>query len=153
MTLGSSIRLSSPVPPMELLDHLTILVGGDPATVKRRGPEAAWDDTGTFQIANCLGQGFAAIVDVSWCPDGPLPVRSKWHDDGEPDWPAGCVAIWLDTNYSYKGPGGESCVQLHQRLAREALAFARKRDPAGTGTCMLDIWGEWWDIDTMEDKE
>lgn len=129
MTLGTTIRIPQPVNPERLLDHLTVLVGGDPATVRRH--------CGPGFTRNAVGQGLAAIVEVAYGLDGPLPGRVHWMGPEEPDWPLACVAVYLDT-YGYRGPNGEDCEELHLRLAQEIATFA-----GGPVWVNIDAYDEW----------
>lgn len=88
MSMRTNIAVLTPLPPLRALDALTVIVGGDPATVERN---TATDDEGNEHIANCTGQGLDAIVVVWHHPDGPLA-----RAEDEPG-PACCMEVGIET--------------------------------------------------------
>jgi len=101
MTMTTSVRINAPINPHRLLDKLTELVGGDPKVVPREERDHHSYE-GVRWLSNPMGYGLMALCDVEWHPDGPLPTRTKWHDDDEADWPAALVECSFDTTYSFK---------------------------------------------------
>ncbi len=147
MTLGTHIRTTAPANPKALLDFLTVLVEGDPATAVRRERPG--------YIANQLGQGFAAIVEIHYGLDGPLQMEGfdyggEFHDEADGPFvpaPAAAVCAELDTAYGYKGPDGETCSQLHLRLATAVAGWVRERHPDADVWWWMDTHDEWWKFD------
>lgn len=146
MTLGTYIRIDQPVPVKPLLDHLTVLVGGDPATAERVEKPG--------MIANRLGQGFAAIVDIDYGLDGPLQleyldVPDKWtveHDEPFTPAPAAIIQVDLDTAYGYRDEHGRGCVELHRDLISATAEWVRERAPSARVWAYLDIESDWWAV-------
>jgi hypothetical protein len=109
MTLTTAIRINHPVNPLALLDHVTMLVGGNPATAKRIPPKLdddPWDRPGVKTWRNEIGQGFQALAWVTFGVDGPIPQDEPDEEDPypiTPDPPA-IVILTLDTPYSWNPP-------------------------------------------------
>lgn len=90
MTLTTYVAVIDPVNPRTVLDALTEMVGGDPATVKR----TQWDDERSVRLGNTAMQGLDALCWVRYSEDGPL-----MRDEDE-DGPACCVQLAFDLPYS-----------------------------------------------------
>lgn len=113
MTMTTSVRINAPINPTRALDWITEQVGGDPATALRYDARDSYRDDGTKRIGNQIGQGFKALCDVTFHPDGPLPTRTECHEDDEPDWPAAIIEVSFDTAYGYSDEQGRRCGDLH----------------------------------------
>lgn len=130
MTLHSRIRISDPIDVVQLLDDATRAVGGDPATARRYDtrtmePERLRyysDAPEHVEIGNDLGQGFAAIVDVTWRPEGQTLNLGYFdrpdEDYPDEDWtpaPPALIELSLDTAY-----GGRSrCLDFDGNLVSD----------------------------------
>lgn len=147
MTLATTIRIEQPTDPRALLNFLTELVGGDPETALR------YDMPG--KIGNRVGQGFSAIVEVSYGLDGPLDLEYLDHEsDFDIEWktqhpddldnqpfvpaPTAAVQVDLDTTYGYRDDLGRGCVELHRDLAVAVAEYV-----GAPVWFNLDINGEW----------
>jgi hypothetical protein len=90
MTLTTEVRINWPVPAVKLLDHVTAMAGGDPATVARRVSDTS--------VYNHAGQGLRTLAGIRW-------MEQPETDLGEPDWPHPCppalVVLSLDNPYGY----------------------------------------------------
>lgn len=89
--------------------------------------ERAWGRPGARSIANRLGQGLPAILDISYRPDGPLrEAQTECDQDCDPDECSGmnhARFCWLDidfdTAYGYRDAVGRGCGDLHAALVAE----------------------------------
>lgn len=111
--------------------------------------ESNWRAAGVWTMANKLGQGLPAILDVAYRPDAPLrtaedaashaldgdcnhPDNDRWFDPEDdtcaktehrpPCW----AEISLDTAYGYKS-GGMGCGELHAMLVAQLGAWLTAR--------------------------
>lgn len=144
MTLSTNVYALDPVDPRELFRFAQgLLTRYDE---DRRAPEqqqwsdeprhAVWGEPGTWTIANRIGQGLPAILDISYRPDGPLRTaeQAAAHDsdcDEDCDGNHYRRACWadldLDTAYGYRGPDGMGCGDLHAALVAEIGAWLDER--------------------------
>jgi hypothetical protein len=92
---------------------------------------------GTWSIANKLGQGLPAILDITYRPGAPLATAEQASEctsdcDTDEDYhyhPRACwLDIDLDTSYSFTGPHGIGCGQLHALLVAEAGQWLDERN-------------------------
>jgi hypothetical protein len=98
-----------------------------PRAEQLHSDDASWRGDGVRCLGNKLGQGLPAILDVTYRPGAPLREPSDectsecdpdgydgepYHYHPEPCW----LNVDFDTAYSYRGPGGISCGQLHAVL-------------------------------------
>lgn len=112
--MTTTVRVNAPIPPKKALDWLTVFVGGDPDTVERNeGPSY---EPHVYWCYNRAMQGLNALCDVSWHPDGPLPVRNEWMEPDEPDDPPGIIEISFDTPYAYHDEQGRGCGEWHRDI-------------------------------------
>lgn len=106
MTLDTRFRITDPVNAREAFDYARSLIDAEHAAERPQyGPNPGW--------ANIAGQGFLAIVDCSYGPDGPLV------DYDDTDWPEAFVEVSFDTAYGYRAANGAGCNDLHAWLVRE----------------------------------
>ena len=97
------------------------------------------------EYTTTLGQGLAAIWEVTYGSDGPLIWPS-------PEWgpmPTHCVSANFDTAYGYTAPNGANCGDLHAFLLREIGAWLTSvgvtewvwyHEEAGTWHPPAEIW-------------
>lgn len=112
MTLTTQVRINYPVPAEQLLDHVTRVAGGDPATVARRchAPGDAYEWGGgvhdEFSIWNKAGQGLRTLAGVKWS-----------ENVNEPGWPMppALVVLSIDNPYGTALESGRS-VQANEIL-------------------------------------
>ncbi len=93
MTITTEVRINWPVPAVALLDHVTRVAGGDPATVRRRV-----ETVGTGGTAmNVGGQGLRTLAWIRW---------AETPDTGEESWlaPEAMVVLTLDNPYGFGPP-------------------------------------------------
>ena len=140
MTLDSRVYILDEVPVAELFVFAQTLLGE--YDEDRRGPdrqESFVEPGNPWSMANRLGQGLPAILDVSYRPGAPLrtpeqaashkgdsycnhPDNPEWFDDDEPvcdsteHQPACWAELSLDTAYGYKDEQGWGCGDLHAVL-------------------------------------
>lgn len=79
-------------------------------------------------FASTVGQGLAAIVEVTYAEDGPLVWPSdEYAEEGE-TWEGEplrthLVSVDFDTSYGYKDANGAGCGDLHAFLLREVARY------------------------------
>lgn len=122
MTMTTHVRINHPINPVRVLDWLTEYCGGDPATVRRHESQYR-EDGDPILLMNAPMQGLDALCAVEYNPDGPLPTRTKYHDDDEPSWPEAIVEATFDSPYSYRSARGERCSGYHKRILMDLAAW------------------------------
>ena len=161
MTMTTTVRINAPINPTRILDLLTVLVGGDPETVKRVGPrEYSWTP-GIMVLSNEVSQGLSALCDVHWHGDGPLPTVIE--DDDTVD-PGGLIEVSFDTPYGYRDEQGRDCGAWHTHLLnalREWLttegveptqAWWRAGEYVDTSTAVGSFNGDLTTLDERDDR-
>lgn len=138
MTLSTHIRLEDPVP-VEALFHFCQSLLGDPAeqACSHLEPQRWWPRNPAYQ--NDPQQGLDAWLTVQYGADGPLR-----HDD-DPEIaapPLAVIDIDFDTTYSYDGPNGAGCGDLHAWFVTEIVAWLAGRSRYHW---QLEYTGEWFD--------
>jgi hypothetical protein len=87
-----------------------------------------WTKQGRWSIANQIGQGLPAILDITYHPGGPLTTAEQaemctGHCEPDDDYHYHPHACWLDidfdTAYGYKDERGWGCGDLHAALVAE----------------------------------
>jgi hypothetical protein len=131
MTLSTDIYLTGPVDAHEVYDFCNKLMGvTDPQFSD--GPDE-YSSRGDWEIYNELGQGFPAILSVSYRPDGELATEDEWieEEDGYRylDVKACTVKINFDTSYFYNDEFG-GCSDLHARYIAMLSLWAEERGTA-----------------------
>jgi hypothetical protein len=128
MTLTTEVRIDWPVPAIRLLDHVTAVAGGDPATVARHVEDG--------HVWNRAGQGLRTLAGVRFSerPD-------YGYDDGEYRSPAprALVILTLDNPYGYGVENTGRYVQANEILP----AVVEWLDDHGVPR---DRW--WWEDET-----
>lgn len=103
---------------------------GTPFVHAKTGEQFTEDEN---ELRTTLGQGLAAIWEVTYAADGPLEWPGRWDDeDDEPDpdygntvepLPIHLVSANFDTAYGYRTPNGANCEDLHAFLLDEIRAY------------------------------
>jgi len=135
MTLDTRMYVHDPIDHKALFDHCNTLIGAvspvstDSQDETWRKGESFVEPGNPWSIRNRLGQGFCALLDISYRPNAPLRTdeQAAEHDDEicdedcGGDWhpPACWIEVSLDTAYGYRGDNGEGCGDLHARLVGE----------------------------------
>lgn len=129
MTLHTRFRITDPVNAREAFDHARTLIGAQHAVEEPYGygPNPGW--------ANVPGQGYVAIVDCQYGPDGPLV-----HEVDD-DAPEAFVEVSFDTAYGYRAYNGASCEALHAWLIREMGRWCDERRAGWTW--QNEFTGDW----------
>lgn len=106
MTLTTQVRIDWPVAAVALLDHVTTVADGDPATVARRSHapgDPSWgDETHTCHgVSNVAGQGLRTLASVRW---------GENQDVGYDDWPQppALVVLTIDNPYGFATETGRN---------------------------------------------
>jgi hypothetical protein len=128
MTLSTDIYLTGPVDAHEVHDFCNKLMGvTDPKFTD--GPYE-YTSYGYWEVANELGQGFPAILSVSYRPDGELATEDVWIEEEDDyrylDVKACTVKINFDTGYFYSDEFG-GCSDLHARYIAMLNLWAEER--------------------------
>lgn len=127
MTITTEVRILWPVPAVALLDHVTRVAGGDPATVARTAePGYIW---------NHAGQGLMTLAWVHWSEKPHTGYEPEDEDDDAWPEPPALVRLAIDNPYGRAdGPSGRQ-VQAHTILP----AVVEWLDAQGVPR---DAW--WW---------
>lgn len=157
MTMTTTVIVKDPVPVEQLFRFAQSLLG-DPDTMEwhhippmtpykfneryTRPPEP----NGVYE--NRIDQGLAAILHVTYGADGPLVLedaQDEWTSDEEwADYVAhhsGCVDIYLDTAYGYRGPNGGGCADLHAWLVAHIARWVEDRGARWESyTGEINVW-------------
>lgn len=120
MTLSTNVYVLDPIDAREVFEFCQPLVNPT-GRAGIRTYDTATGAPGIRRMGNELGQGLDAILDVTYCPDGPVCVDADTHADwcgedctGKFHEPVHCVGVDFDTSYGYK-VGNEGCGHLHAR--------------------------------------
>lgn len=153
MTLTTDLLICEPVNPERVFKYAMSLLAQNVAS------EPRWDHTdagegrgyGDAHYVTECGQGLPAWLWVHYLPDGPL----VWYDDERlgweleddpafmpPWWNQHCVRVNVDTGYSYRGPGGGGCDDLHAWFLTEMAAWLANQGIA-KWVWKTDIIGDW----------
>lgn len=132
MSLTTEVRIHWPVSPTALLDHVTKVAGGDPATIERMDSLYDWPGKGPdHELWNAPDQGLSTWAAVAWSIDG--PVRND--SDDERVHPPALLVLRLDNV-------GPDQVQLQAEVLLPAVA--EWLDAQGVPR---DHW--WWEDEGM----
>jgi hypothetical protein len=105
------------------------------------------DNPGLRRISNRPGLGLAAILDVTYAPDGPM-AAAYWADDEEPaegyGADVGSVLVGFDTAYGFGRGELFGCSDLH------AYFIARLAAQFGPVTWNNEYTGEWHRLEPGE---
>lgn len=116
MTLSTDLYIHDQIDAKEVFDFCRELIGA-PSTYR-----FIEDDD---SIHGQPGQGLDAWLLVYRLPNGPIQPEPEPHDEycvedcGYPHTSAHWVRVNFDTAYGYRGPGGESCGQLHAKYVAQ----------------------------------
>lgn len=144
MTLTTQVRINWPVPAVRLLDHVTVVAGGDPATVQRRvaAPGEPYYPGGVsvarrHTVRNRAAQGLMTLAYVEW---GEQPETNAGDEDEPWPVPPALVILSIDNPYGF-GPDEDRgrWVQANRILP----AVAEWLDDQGVPR---DRW--WWEDET-----
>lgn len=113
MTITTDVRINYPVDAIGLLDHVTRVAGGDPATIKRKTIAAGEEFYGSadshHRTWNQAGQGLRTLASVAYSEHGVTTY------DGE--CPPALVIIDVDNPYGFGPPENTGCwVQAYEIL-------------------------------------
>jgi hypothetical protein len=128
MTLHTRIALTGDIDPIEA--HHAALVAictaaDEPeriATALIDAPRPGYTDETALRISTTIGQGLPGIVDMNYREGGamlnPEPTYDEYEDENGvtivvPDDPRCTLTLGWDTAYTFTGPGGMGCTQLH----------------------------------------
>lgn len=129
MTLDTRIYVKDPTDVRALFRFCQSLLG-DPEGMLT---EECVEPFNVPTIMNRIGQGLPAWLIVHYGEDGPLTPdwdeKTRYPpepaDGGELDtW---AVTVSFDTAYSYRGPNGQGCSDLHAWLVREVTRWCDDR--------------------------
>lgn len=150
MTLDTRVAIGAPTDVHALFQFCRELLS-TPATT----PIQQYTDTaaGTKSLSNPMGIGLPALLELDYGPDGPLPVHAhdEWCDDDCDTWVAqnpvengwAAVVVSFDTTYSYRGPHGETCSNLHAQLVFQVGRWCDQRHLPWKW--QNEFTGEWFD--------
>lgn len=148
MTLSTSLVVIDPMDPKAVFDFTLALVAEDFPRVPTWEHRPPGERPGDY-VTTC-GQGLPAWLFVHYGTDGPLTyydreeVEEYGRDDPDftvPPCNEHCIRINWDTGYSYRGPSGEGCGDLH---ARYIATVGRWLDEQGkTWWWHNEFTGEW----------
>lgn len=115
---------------------------GQPRCHRTTGVPFTEDDN---EYRSTLGQGLAALLEVTYAADGPLIWPPPDWDCGDPTDPIGphAVSINFDTAYGYKNARGGNCADLHAFLLTEIEAYLGDL-PLPPQWCWLDECAGSW---------
>lgn len=143
MTLTTQVRINWPVPAVKLLDHVTTVAGGDPATVRRehrRTGEPFYEGSTLVRtrelVRNCVGQGLKTLALVTWAEH---PETDRGDDEYSIPVPPALVVLSIDNPYGFGHEDRGRWVQANLILP----AVADWLDEQGVPR---DAW--WWDDET-----
>lgn len=133
MTRDTSIAIGRPTDVRELFKDCRTLLGCRDDVPTREGDGYR---TGCKEIANPMGIGLPALLEIQYGADGPMIHRcDSFCDSGCTDvqgddprdngWAA--IEVSFDTSYGYRGPDGEGCSDLHARLVRAVGQWCEQR--------------------------
>lgn len=128
MTITTEVRIAWPVPAEQLLDHVTVVAGGDPKTVHRITTGS--EDGGPW-IANRAAQGLATLASVRWSEQ--LMVNGDYPN------PPSLVVLSIDNPYGFGEENRGRWVQANMILP----AVVEWLDDQGVPR---DAW--WWEDET-----
>ena len=135
MTLCTHVYIHEEIEPMLVFAKCRDLLGCEITHTAK----FYFNEDGSWDASNDLGQGLPAWLIISFRPGAPLTTSAqaashnedcendcdgKWHDQ------ACWVDLSFDTTYSY-GENGEGCGHLHARLLAELGAWI-ERTPSGS---------------------
>lgn len=147
MTLATSFVIQEPTDPFEVFTYGRELIEAQGAKWTHDRP-GSWSFQLNNQYRNHAGQGYCALLDVEYGPEGgPLLdevyLTEDWdvQEIGHHD-PFGFVEVGFDTAYSYRGPGGLSCGELHAGLVAHLGRWCEGRGLRYTW--MNEFTGEWF---------
>ena len=120
MTLTTHVRVGEPTPVKPIFEYARRLLGAEKAAFKHR---KHWD-LANLVYENDLDQGYAALLWVSYGPDGaldtyPCDACQDGVDPGHEHPPRGSIQISFDTALFYRADNGASPADLHAFLIRE----------------------------------
>jgi hypothetical protein len=149
MSLHTQVLLHTPVAAgvAGVLDFVNTELLHAPHAPRTYGPEERYE--GELTIGNRRGQGLAAIVWITYAPDGPIAATRLLPDPG-PDGDevhetvdTGAMIVHFDTAYGY-AEDGATCNDLH---AWFIVALARRFGPV---TWVNEYTGQWHRLDDAE---
>lgn len=144
MTLTTQVRINWPVPAVKLLDHVTVVAGGDPATIarKRHRPGEPYYEGSTLiyereGVRNQIGQGLKTLASIEWS-------EQQETDRGDEDYPEPCppalVVLSIDNPYGF--PPDES----RGRWVQANLILPAVVEWLDDQGAPRDCW--WWEDET-----
>ena len=156
MTLSTDIVIAEPVSVTDLWDFLVKLVStGHDREVLVDPPEVGsspWNQ-GTEIRCTKGGQGLPAWTWLHSAIDGPMESYCAEDiaeiQEEDPDWRSPrynqhLLRIDFDTGYSYRGPNGGGCSDLHAWFAREVFIWLAERGVTKV-QWKNEFTGEWHD--------
>ncbi len=160
MTLNTSVWIERSYDPQRMFRYLQKLIGSENGQWKHvatPGDEHWRPEDLTLwapSFHNSIGQGFPAILEMTYGLDGylknPYPPE---EDDDEPDtWPRASFHITWDTTYGYQrtSDNGAGCEDLHAYLIMACAAAARYI--GSDWWWQNEFTGETWDGESTEGK-
>lgn len=140
MTLNTTIFILDDVRAKDVYAQCGRLIGQHEGIQFTHAPVQTWkdgqhtDSPDEWRIANRLGQGLPAILDVTYRKGGPLKADGNACDDmcetpcdSTQHEPAHWVAVSFDTAYGYRDDQGRGCSDFHADLIRELGAWLEQR--------------------------
>lgn len=121
-------------------------------------PKREQDKCGYSEIWHPAGIGLSAWLLMKYRPGGPSMAECprydheddeeyaqsvEWHNGQPMNNGFGCIQVNWDTAYSYRGPQGESCSELHAALIAALGVWCDKRGIAWKWK--NEFTGEWFD--------
>lgn len=133
MTLATSFVIEQPTDPFGVFTFCRSLIGAGDFTTWKHDRPGQWKWQLNNQYRNDAGQGLCALLDVEYGPEGGPLLDERYLDE---DWtvtevghhdPFGYVEVGFDTAYSYSGPGGLNCSELHAGLVARLGRWCEER--------------------------